>query len=226
MATQLNFQQINATIWRLFGGATKQLALFLEKWLPSLFNDWWNTAVLNNLSRQQQREVKQHKIESLESLDLSALIRVFDQNWYQISTRLNLTSESRHFVKEMQTIRNRWAHAGTEGFSFDDVFRDLDTLQRFAVVIGADEEFIKEVKAEKASLLSKRDFEPDNEKGHRELRSVEGSKEKDFIGVEVVMKLYVVVGGEKRYLEEKIVNKYGLKEGQNTPFLGLKIKGD
>jgi len=97
----------------------------------------------------------QRGIESLASLDLAALLRVLDQNWYQISLKLNLTPEARHFVKEMQTVRNRWAHAGTEGFSVEDVYRDLDTLQRFASVIEADENLLQEVRARKASLLAR-----------------------------------------------------------------------
>ncbi|MDZ7581738.1 MAG: Swt1 family HEPN domain-containing protein [Deltaproteobacteria bacterium] len=76
-------------------------------------------------------------------LDLAGLLHVLDQNWYQISSSLDLTSEARHFVKEMQTVRNRWAHADTEGFPADDIYRDLDTLQRFAVVIEADHKLIR-----------------------------------------------------------------------------------
>ncbi len=165
MADQLDSQSLQNSISRLLNEAAKQLAVFLETILPSLVEDWWKQAVVNNLSYQQQRRVEQHNIESLGSLDLAALIRVLDQNWYQISTKLNLTSESRHFVKEMQTIRNRWAHAGTEGFPVDDVYRDLDTLQRFATVIAANEEFIKEVQAAKASLLSNKDLQYDETEG-------------------------------------------------------------
>lgn len=32
----------------------------------------------------------------------------------------------------------RWAHAGSEGFPVVDVYRDLDTLKRVAVVVEAD----------------------------------------------------------------------------------------
>ncbi len=135
--------------------ATISLAAYLEKVLPSLFNDWWNEAVINILSFQQRRRVKERRINSLTSLDLASLLRVLDQNWYQISTKLNLTSEARHFVKEMQTVRNRWAHTGSEGFPVDDVYRDLDTLQRFATVIEADEGLLQKVRATKTSLLAK-----------------------------------------------------------------------
>ncbi len=82
--------------------------------------------------------------------------RVLDQNWYQISMKMNLSPEARHFVKEMQTVRNRWAHAGTEGFPLEDVYRDLDTLQRFATVIEAEAAFIQEIRATKTSLLERR----------------------------------------------------------------------
>jgi len=138
----------------LLGEASKNLARFLEKVLPSLFDDWWNEAVVNILSFQQRRRVKERGINSLVSLDLAALLRVLDQNWYQISTKLELTSEARHFVKEMQTVRDRWAHAGSEGFPVDDVYRDLDTLQRFAIVVEADKNLLDEVRETKVSLLS------------------------------------------------------------------------
>lgn len=131
------------------------LANFLEKTLPSLFDEWWKNAVLASLSFQQQRRVEERQINSLTSLDLGSLLRVFDYNWYQLSTKMNLTHEARHYLKEMQTVRNRWAHAGAEDFPPDVYYRDLDTLQRFASVINADRDFIKEVQAKKASLLEK-----------------------------------------------------------------------
>jgi ATP-dependent helicase HepA len=143
---------------------TVSIATYLEKVLPPLFEDWWNQAVLNGLSFQQKRRMEQRNIRSLAALDLAALLRVLDRNWYQISTKLDLTSEARHFVKEMQTVRNRWAHATTEGFPAEDVYRDLDTLQRFAVVIDADETFLQKVRTEKAALLTKesQSFAQDN----------------------------------------------------------------
>ena len=129
------------------------LAAFLERELPQLFDDWWNTAVVGTLSFQQKKRVEQRNITALGGLDLAGLLRVLDQNWYQISNSLNLTPEARHFVKEMQTVRNRWAHADTDGFAIDDIYRDLDTLQRFAVVIGADDKLIQDLRETKAALL-------------------------------------------------------------------------
>ena len=131
------------------------MASYLERVLPSLCDDWWNKLVVTNLSFQQRQRLEQRKLGSLVSLDIAALLRVLDQNWYHISAKLNLTSEARHFVKEMQAVRNRWAHAGTEWFPVEDIYRDLDTLQRFAAVIDADESLLQEVRSTKTSLLAK-----------------------------------------------------------------------
>ncbi|WP_136796205.1 DEAD/DEAH box helicase [Desulfosediminicola ganghwensis] len=130
------------------------LAVFLERVLPPLFSDWWNKAVIDVLSFQQKRRLEQRNIKSLGGLDLAALLRVLDRSWYQISNSLDFPAETRHFVKEMQTVRNRWAHADTEGFPVDNIFRDLDTLQRFAAVIGANDRLIKNLRETKASLLA------------------------------------------------------------------------
>ena len=143
------------SIDHLLKETSKQLARFLGSTLPPLFTDWWNDGVINVLSFQQRRRVKELEINSLESLDLAALLKVFDQNWYQISSALDLSSESRHFVKEMRMVRNRWAHAGSDGFSADDVYRDLDTMQRFSKVINADEAFIRGILTAKDSARNK-----------------------------------------------------------------------
>jgi ATP-dependent helicase HepA len=148
------FNQFHTSMAKLLTEAARHPALFLEKMLPSLFEDWWKQAVFNSLSFQQRRRMEQDNIGSLATLDLAALLRVIDQNWYQISNKLGLTSEARHFVKEMQTVRNRWAHAGTEGFPVEDVYRDLDTLQRFVAVINGNECLLQEIRSTKTSLLA------------------------------------------------------------------------
>ncbi|MDH5650171.1 MAG: Swt1 family HEPN domain-containing protein, partial [Gammaproteobacteria bacterium] len=131
-----------------------QLVIYLGEVLPTMYDDWWNKAVVNNLSFAQRKRLEQRKTTSLRGLDLAGLLRVMDQNWYQISSSLNLSSEARHFVKEMQTVRNHWAHEDTEGFPVDDIYRDLDTIKRFAVVIGADDNLVQDLQKTKAALLA------------------------------------------------------------------------
>ncbi len=145
---------VHGAVAKYLSDVAAQLSVFLEIVLPPLFDDWWNKAVVNNLSFQQKRRLEQRNIKSLSGLDLSGLLRVLDQNWYQISNGLDLTYEARHFVKEMQTVRNHWAHADTTDIPIDDAYRDLDTVQRFAVVIGADDTLIQDLRNAKAALLA------------------------------------------------------------------------
>jgi len=83
MAERLENNSMQASMAHLLGEASKCLALYLEKVLPPLFNDWWNEAVDNILSFQQRRRAKDRGINSLTSLDLAALLRILDQNWYK-----------------------------------------------------------------------------------------------------------------------------------------------
>ncbi|HEU0142213.1 MAG TPA: Swt1 family HEPN domain-containing protein [Bryobacteraceae bacterium] len=134
--------------------ASRSVCRFLEEVLPTLSASWWADLVVANLSFQQRRAVESRRIAALSGLDLAALLRVLDANWHGIADRLSLPSEARHYLKEMRTVRDRWAHASASEFSPDDVYRDLDTLQRFLVSIGADEELLGEVKRLKGASLA------------------------------------------------------------------------
>ncbi len=147
------FPQAQAEMSALLSSVSKYLCSYLGNRLPSIAGDWWEKCVLACLTPEQTRRVKKYGTNSLSALDLAALLRILDQNWHRISTSENLPRESRHFLKEMQTIRNRWAHATLEGFSVDDLYRDLDTLQRFSTMIEAGEEFVQIVKELKRSLV-------------------------------------------------------------------------
>lgn len=138
----------------LLNHAAAELCRFLDKRLPTLGDeDWWVKRVVDKLSFQQQRYVEQRGISELGGLDLAALIRILDQNWYDLNWKESFPPDARHFVKEMQTIRNRWAHASVQEYPRDDVYRDLDTLQRFLAVIGASEDLRDRVRAERKKLV-------------------------------------------------------------------------
>ena len=141
-------------ITALLAEAAKGLADYLCRVLPAISENWWKDTVLKVLTFQQRQRVEQKGSDSLSALDLAALIRILDQNWYEISNKMNLSPEARHFVKEMQTVRNRWAHVGAEGFPDEDIYRDLDTLQRFALAIEAKGDFIERVKYIKSYYAS------------------------------------------------------------------------
>jgi len=130
------------------------LVRFLGVTLPEISDDWWNNTVIGKLSYTQLERVKRSNISVLDGLDLAALLRVFDQNWYEISQNRGFTRDDRHYVKEMPFVRNRWAHMPGEGYNTDDVYRDLDTIQRFLKLINAEQNLIEELQNVKLDVLN------------------------------------------------------------------------
>ncbi len=133
--------------------SSKELCEWLCRSLPKLDQAWWSSLVLPNLSVQQRERVERRGLQSLHQLDLSALLRIMDRNWYELSQALDLTQEDRNFVKEMQTVRNRWAHLDACGLDADDACRDVDTLHRFLKIIQASEAVLEKVLALKKAVL-------------------------------------------------------------------------
>ena len=134
--------------------ATKDLVEFLEARMPSLSADWWEKHVVDRLSFQQQRTVTEQGYKTLRQLDFAALLRVLDQNWYELSNTLRLPREGRTWVKELQTVRNKWAHLSSEAMPASEVYRDADTLWRLLAMIGADAASLDAVEAVKANALA------------------------------------------------------------------------
>lgn len=118
--------------------STTELVRFLAKHLPAISDEWWEKHVVDRLSFQQQRMVQERNYRKLEQLDLAALLRVLDQNWFELSGSLRLPREGRHWVKELQTVRNKWAHASIEETPASEQFRDADTLGRLLNMLEAE----------------------------------------------------------------------------------------
>jgi len=151
----MQITKITVKITELFGLTNKILSNWLENELSQFGQDWWKSLVLSNLSHSQVKHVKRLKINKLAQLDLAALLRILDRNWYQISEKNNLSLQERNYVKEMQAVRNRWAHIGTGSIKWDDVYRDVDTIQRFLFIIEADENVLSDLQSYKKSIISK-----------------------------------------------------------------------
>jgi superfamily II DNA or RNA helicase len=149
-----NENQTAHEVSALLSEAAGCLTAFLETILPNLHSDWWKTLVIPSLSYAQQRRAEQYNLKAVADFDLAALLRIFDKNWFEIARLKNIPNEARHYLKEMSTVRNNWAHARPGGPNTDDMYRDIDTLERFLKVIFADEEKIERVKSVKKSLLA------------------------------------------------------------------------
>ncbi len=130
--------------------ATVELARFLADRLPEFTQDWWEKHVENRLSFQQQRMVQERKLDTLEQLDFAALLRVLDQNWFELS----LPREGRNWVKELQTVRNKWAHLSAQAIAANEIYRDADTLGRVLEMLGAGEDTLKEIESTKINAIN------------------------------------------------------------------------
>ena len=149
----------------LFKETTGALCNYLEITIPNISVNWWQDSILSVLTFRQKQLVEQKKISKLSDLDLAALLRVLDQNWFALSANINLTKEDRNYLKEMHSVRNRWAHVSPSGIPNDDIYRDLDTLQRFNQVIDADPGLIDKIKLEKNKFQARQTIAENNELG-------------------------------------------------------------
>ena len=87
--TEYNGGQQSISLDQALSNLSKYIAKFLEKEIPSIFgSDWWKKGVIDQLSEQQKKIINQQKIDSLIKLDIAALLRVFDKNWYSLSVKL------------------------------------------------------------------------------------------------------------------------------------------
>ncbi len=130
----------------LLDDATQELSLFLVEHLPGLGENWWESRVLARLTDSQRDYVIQHEDCVLSALDLAQLLRVFDQNWYDLKRNAKLQNRARNFLKEMQTIRNEWAHMNLKGVKEERLRRESNTLRLFLETINANEKLLNKVK--------------------------------------------------------------------------------
>lgn len=116
-------------------------AACLRDTLPALSRDWWAARVVNVLSEHQQRTIRERRVQTLDQLDLAALLRILDRNWSEIAHAQDWPREGLSWVKELQHVRNRWAH-GAAAPPAADLYRDADTASRLLRLIGADPDAI------------------------------------------------------------------------------------
>ena len=80
----------------------ESLRAFLIPVLTEISSNWWSANVIPALSFQQQRMVEEKGVANLSGLDLAALLRILDKNWYDISAKCRLDNETRTWTREMQ----------------------------------------------------------------------------------------------------------------------------
>lgn len=134
--------------------ATPELVRFLSEKLPLISDEWWKNNVIARLSFQQQRFAQERGHSSLKQLDFAALLRIFDQNWFDLSNKNGLPREGRTWIKELQTVRNKWMHLSAEALPPSDTYRDSDTLGRLLQLMGASQGALDAVAGSKAEAIA------------------------------------------------------------------------
>ena len=89
--------KMNEFMFRLTG----QMAGWLTKKLPRLTDRWWDDLVLNNLSTMQRTQVENAGITTIEGLDLAAILRIYDRNWFVITSSYFINNKDRQHIRFM-----------------------------------------------------------------------------------------------------------------------------
>ena len=71
----------------------QQLFKLLSATLPAPESDWWHSLVLDKLTYQQITFASSLPPQALSRLDLAALLRIADQNWYDIANEGGFNSK-------------------------------------------------------------------------------------------------------------------------------------
>ena len=161
-----------------------KLAEWLSRILPKLTDDWWNELVINNLSMMQRTQVEQKHIENLQSLDLSALLRVFDRNWYVISGTFFINSRERNNLKDMFEVRNTWAHISNESISKEKVIHDMDIIISLMQTLDAKNDETRDMEIFVLDVEDDKDIKPirnEKEKIDKKNQSIEEQKDSSDI---------------------------------------------
>lgn len=124
MDTSYVISKMNEYMYRL----SQQIGGWLEKKLPKITEDWWQELVYNNLSPLQRETVLRNDIHEINGLDLAALLRIMDRNWFVITSRFFVNNKERGNIRTMQEIRNTWAHITQNDIVKAKVIDDVNVI--------------------------------------------------------------------------------------------------
>lgn len=120
----------------------QKLTTWLQKKLPPITREWWKELVVNNLTDMQKVQLDLSSKESCSKLDLAASLRVIDRNWYVITSQYFINKKYRNYVKDMQRVRNDWAHITPEEISKNKIESDIQTIINLLEVFDATQQEI------------------------------------------------------------------------------------
>ena len=143
------------------------LAAYIQKKLAIHFGarEWWQRGVLDKLFDEQKRFLPRAGTydELLSALDIKICLRLMEIHWREIFSE-GLPREYFNWIKELASIRNRWAHE-PDSFDDDSTLRALDTMRRVS------ESFDEEISAQLRAMWSAR-LQPQKNFGLKPWREV------------------------------------------------------
>lgn len=127
----MNDQYIVSKMNEYLHQSTGLLISWLDGKLCRICDDWWNECVLDRLSYRQREIAIEKGFKELSDLDLAAVLRIADKNWYDMRTFMYLPTSERECIRDMQAVRNNWAHCGGTLPGKDAIVCDLEVLISF-----------------------------------------------------------------------------------------------
>lgn len=115
--------------------------------LPRISDNWWTNCVLDSLSFNQNQLAQEKGYTELNQLDLAALLRVIDKNWYAMRNFAYLPTKDRETVRRMMRVRNTWAHISGTLPSSTNIQEDLQVVEAFFYFIQASRQQLEAVEA-------------------------------------------------------------------------------
>ena len=130
---------------------TQETCKFLKISLSEIGGEtWWENYVVSSMTPAQKRSIQNKKVESLDELDLSALLRVMSRHWDTIAYKkeLIIPDDSKTIIHTVRDIRNKDAHKSIGKISPAEKYRTLDAIFRYLDMIGADQDVIEKIQRE------------------------------------------------------------------------------
>lgn len=116
---------------------TSRMGEWIANKLPRLTDRWWEDLVLNNLSTMQRSQIENAGITTIDGLDLAAILRIYDRNWFVITSSYFINNKERQHIRDMKEVRNTWAHISAQEISKEKVIRDVNTIIDLMCAFGA-----------------------------------------------------------------------------------------
>lgn len=122
-----------------------KLVAWLEHNLPQCADNWWDFCVISTLSYEQRERAHEMHYTSLNQLDLAALLRIMNKNWYDFRKLMYLSDSEKDSLQKMFEVRNRWAHMDSNLPDKETIKGDLYAIADFMMLLRCSKEATREV---------------------------------------------------------------------------------